>query len=127
MTMSEAEELGFEFTGITCNRWRDQTRWEESIKVAKEIKKNFRGADYRIVTGRKNDWLGSSDSKALMANEIFSKIWPEYSHKEYSTRLARLPERRRKIEEEYQAKLAELAREESEYSQMLATVNSYKK
>ena len=74
MTMAEAEQLGYSFTGISWNIWRDSEEYIKQQKErAKNIKKTFKGADYVIVTGRKNDWLGGSDSKAIMGNDIFDK------------------------------------------------------
>lgn len=107
MTMGEAEQLGYSYTGISWNVWRDSEEYIKQQKErAKKIKKTFKGADYVIVTGRKSDWLGSSDSKAIMGNDIFWKYQSfnlEATKKEIDSFDERKAELYKKYEEELKA------------------------
>jgi len=73
----EAFEKGFYFTGACWSVW-DKKAEEDCKAKAADIKKRFKGADFRIVSGSANGWLSSS-SKAIFGNEIYNKVryWKE--------------------------------------------------
>lgn len=73
MKRNEAIELGYNYTGMSASEW-DSEKWDNYKKRAQEIRKNYRGADYRVVTERQLGRYGSSIWKSIYANAIFLKV-----------------------------------------------------
>lgn len=128
MNMYEAEQQGYRFTGITYNRWRDEeAQWEKTKQVAKEIKKIYRDADYVIVSGRKCDWLGDSNTKAIMGNKVFNMVYNEHVYHYTQDRIERYEITKQKLLEKFNKELAELEKKKNEDLEFLKELESLKK
>lgn len=128
MNMHEAEQQGYRFTGITYNRWRDkEARWEKVKQIAKEIKKTYRDADYVIVSGRKGDWLGNSDTKAIMGNKVFNMVYDEHVYHYTQDRVERYEITKQKLLEKFNKELAELEENKNKDLEFLKKIESLKK
>lgn len=102
MTFEQAQKEGWQFTGMTWSGFGDE--FESIFKAeAARIKKVFKGADYRIVTGDKNGWL-SSGSKAIMGNEIFLKFH-RFDFNDSLFIIEKFPERVQELRKKYQEEL----------------------
>ena len=128
MNMHEAEQQGYHFTGITYNKWRDEeARWEKVKQTAKEIKKTYRDADYVIVSGRKGDWLGDSDTKAIMGNKVFSMVYDEHVYHYTQDRVERYEITKQKLLEKFNKELAQLEENKNKDLEFLKELESLKK
>ena len=108
MTMDEAQKLGYSFTGISWNIWRDSEEYIKKQKErAKKIKQTYKDADYVIVTGRKNDWLGGPDNKAIMGNDLFKK-YQYFNLEAMKKEIDSFEERKAQIYKKYEEELKAL-------------------
>ena len=108
MTMDEAQKLGYSFTGISWNIWRDSEEYIKKQKErAKKIKQTYKDADYVIVTGRKNDWLGGPDNKAIMSNDLFKK-YQYFNLEAMKKEIDSFEERKAQIYKKYEEELKAL-------------------
>lgn len=73
MKESEANELGFFYTGMSCSTF-DKEKWENYKAKANQIRRTYQGADYRIVDSICDGRLGKSYWKHIYGNEIFQKV-----------------------------------------------------
>ena len=119
MKEDEAIKLGFSYTGMSCAAYRTAT-WAEIKTRAAEIKKLYKGADYRVVESR-SDTRGGSGSvwKHIYGNEIFLKAqyfdperarkWLDVKYDEskadltrtYIEELDKLEQKRKQVQENY--------------------------
>ena len=105
----EAHENGYTYCGPIVSaypRQRDIDIWDRHKATAKRLKKGYIGADYVIVTGSKNGWLGQG-SKAIYGNETFNKLWHALAY-ENSTPEAQIEIRQKckaRIQAEYEAEM----------------------
>ena len=128
MNMCEAEQQGYRFTGITYNKWRDEeAQWEKVKQTAKEIKKIYRDADYVIVNGRRTDWLGDSNTKAIMGNEVFNLVYNEHVYHYTQDRIERYEITKQKLLEKFNKELAELEENKNKDLEFLKEIESLKK
>ena len=121
MKWNDAINQGFRFTGA-CWHIGDSVREARYKKEAARIKKTFPGADYRIVTGTNNSWLGAG-SKAILGNDIYIKF--QYFKEEASRKAIKiLRQKKQEALEEYTAKCEELdariAEEEAKLAEALS-------
>ena len=105
MTFKQAQKEGWQFTGMSWDRyWNSYNKKESDYKAeAARIKKVFKGADYRIVTGGKNSWLGP-DAKAIMGNEIFCKF-QYFDFDSTFSAIEKFPKQVQELREKYQKEL----------------------
>lgn len=117
MKEREAIAQGFSYTGMSASEW-DRERWEEYKKEAQEIRKTYKGADFRVVTETCRSRLGNSIYKSIYGNEVFCKVQyfnqadeEKYLNELHNQRLVNLKEEYdKKVTEEmeyYKNKLAE--------------------
>ena len=107
MKANEALELGFSFTGACAPAW-DRERYEKCKKEAQEIKKTYKGADFKVVENRcRSSYGGTVIYKEIYGNTIYHKAHyfrqdqeEKYLNEGHAQRLA-------KLKEEYEAKVAE--------------------
>ena len=112
MKAYEAQQLGFHYTGIGEAAYRRE-RWEAAKKRAQEIKKTYKGADYRVVEERCRSRYGSELYKHIYGNAIFQKAmyFNEQRELEY---LNDYGHRLEALKLEYEEKLAELEKQQNE-------------
>lgn len=110
-----AESEGFVYVGPVVSSWpsgREKSDWESDLQRAKNIRKTYNGADYRIVTGTARSWLGTG-SRAIYGNEVFNKIWQltRYETFSFENRAARLEATRTAMLERHRQELDQLRAE----------------
>ena len=116
MTYNEAREsTEFFYTGMAWRKW-DKDKGEEEKARARELKKKYKGVDYRVVdegNGYKVIYGNKLFNKVIYFNEERTKKWID----SYSERVARL-------NEEYKEKLhkldEDLAKTMKEYNEILS-------
>lgn len=62
MKRDEARKQGFCFTGMYASMW-DTDKLEKQKQEAQEIRRNYKGADFRIVT--------EDEGKSIYGNDVF--------------------------------------------------------
>lgn len=111
MNEREANKIGFHFIGPVINAWandKELLQWNGKIAIARAIRKKYKNADFRIVTGTAMSWL-SKGSKGIYGNEIFKKVWEEEAYHHTQDRLDNYYDNRLKeLKEEYEQKVADL-------------------
>lgn len=110
-----AESEGFVYVGPVISSWpasHEKSGWESDLQRAKNIKKTYNGADYRIVTGTARSWLGTG-CRAIYGNEVFNKIWEltRYETFSFENRAARLEATRTAMLERHRQELDQLRAE----------------
>lgn len=104
----------FTFLGPTVSRYwakeRELKNWNDSITIARAIRKKYKGADFRIVTGTANSWLGQH-SKGLYGNEIMHKVWEEERFHYTQGRVDNFDTRLAELKKEYDDKVAALTKQ----------------
>ena len=73
MKANEAISAGFSYTGMSASEW-DNAKWEGYKKEAQEIRKIYKGADFRVVSERESGRYGSTIWKSIYGNDIFCKV-----------------------------------------------------
>lgn len=125
MNEMTAERAGYGFTGMAWSKWNTEKEAEMKAK-AEKIKKTYRGADYRIVMGSKNSWLGAS-SKGIWGNDIFQKV-QYYNEEKQRKYLDEYSKRVAKAKADYEKVLKELAetqaKVQAEYDEIMALKKS---
>lgn len=118
MKRNEAIELGYHYTGMSCDSW-DSKKWEEYKTRAAHIKNQYKGADYRVVTERLQGRYGVSIWKNIYGNDIFQKVmyFNQENAKEY---LNKHEERLNEIKAKYEA---EIQKENENYQKHLDDYN----
>lgn len=129
MTEREVEKLGFYYTGASITKYaskREIEIWEEDKKIAREIKKLYKGADYKIATGTADSWLGSGN-KGIYGNKIFNMVRDEYKYKTIQNSVNSYEENKQRLIDNFNAKLAELEEINKKNIEKLNYINSLKK
>ena len=124
MTMEQAEQQGFHFTGITWSIWDKEDEAQQKACI-QELKKKYTGVDYRIVTGNKHSWLGSN-SKAVMGNDVFQKV-QYYNEDQAKKFLNNYNTRVKALKKEYEEKLKKLQEEQDKAQQLYDEIIALKK
>lgn len=117
----DAERAGYSFTGITWSKWNAEAE-AKAIARAKELKATYAGVDYRIVTGSKNSWLGTS-SKGIWGNELFQKVLyydAEKQLKYLNSYEKRVAQAKVEYEEALEALAKKQASVQAEYDEIMA-------
>lgn len=128
MQTKKAEKQGYYFTGITYNKYYDnEAIWKEDKAKAAMIKKNYKDADYMIINGCKNDWLGSNNIKAIMGNKVFLKVMEEDVYKTYSKKVNSYKERKANLIANFKEQLKKLDDEYQHNLKMLNEIESLRK
>ena len=73
MKANEAISAGFRYTGMSASEW-DNARWEKYKKEAQEIRKTYKGADFKVVSERESGRYGSTVWKSIYGNDTFCKV-----------------------------------------------------
>ena len=107
-------------------RDNELTHWQESLTIAKKIKKEYVGADYVIATGTKDSWLGSG-SKGLFGNEVFNAVWNLIRYDEIDRIPQRIAKDKETAERVYQEALKDIAEREKDYKEKVAFLESIRK
>lgn len=130
MNEHDAEKLGFHYCGPSISRFpteREFNVWEEDKKIAKRIKREYKDADYVIVSGTSHGWL-SSGSKAIYGNANFSKLWHIVAYGHTPAKMKESIEAlKAKAEESYKKQLAELDERLAKIAEEEAWLESVKK
>lgn len=123
MKAYEAEQLGFNYTGMCCDEFY-KAEWNEYKNRANKIKQTYAGADYRVVTERCQGRYGSTVYKHIYGNEIFCKA--QYFDEANSLNIINnvIPAQMAKAKEDYERKIAELLeskrRRQEEYDYLMS-------
>lgn len=124
MTMEQAEKLGWLFTGATWSIF-DRECEARYKNEAKQIKDKYKGADFRIVTGSSRSWL-SVGHKAILGNEIYLKVQFD-KEDQLRTFINNYESKKKKLSDEYEAKLAQLQKEHDEAVELYTEICALKK
>ncbi len=117
----DAERAGYSFTGMCWSKW-DTEAEARHVARAKELKATYSGVDYRIVTGSKSSWLGTS-SKGIWGNELFQKVMyydVEKQRKYLDSYEKRVAQAKAKYEEELENLAKKQASVQAEYDEIMA-------
>lgn len=130
MNEYEAQKSGYHYCGPSISSWPRQREieiWEKDKAIAKQIKKEYVGADYKIVSGSRNGWL-SSGSKAIYGNDVFNKLWQvvAYGHTPEQI-IERCAKRKEIISEKYHNEMGELETEIEQANNLRSWLDSIKK
>lgn len=129
MREHDAQRNGYTYCGPVLGSFpRDNefNHWQESLTIAKKIKKEYTGADYVIATGTKNSWLGSG-SKGLFGNEVFNRVWDLIRYDEINKIPLRIAKDKETAERLYQEALKDIAERERNYKEKVAFLESIRK
>lgn len=123
MTESEAMKAGYQYTGMSNSEW--DPRWKETKARAEEIKRNYKGADFRIINNRCRSRYGGSETwKEIYGNEIFRKA--QYFNQEAEEKYlneghkAALENIKKKYEEEIQREMEIYNKHLSDYELLMS-------
>lgn len=126
MKEREAMELGFEYTGASCDSY-DREKWEKYKKEAQEIKKTYKGADFRIVESRERTRWGSTVYKSIYGNKIYREA--QYFNPELELDIIenRIPNRIEQIKAEAEKKIQEELEEQKQRKERYEYLMSLRK
>ena len=130
MNEYEAQNSGYRYCGPSISaypRQREIEIWEKDKAIAKQIKKEYAGADYKIVSGTARGWL-SSGFKAIYGNDVFNKLWQvvAYGHTPEQI-IERCSKRKDAISEKYHNEMGELETEIERAHDLRSWLDSIKK
>lgn len=119
----EARELGFEYTGMGASVY-DTTGWEKDKARAQEIKRTYKGADFRVVSKSCATRYGSEGWKNIYGNKIFRQAQyfnPEVEEKYLNEgHNKRLEELKKKYEEEVQKEMEYYQQRKDKYDYLMS-------
>lgn len=122
MTPTEARNNEFEYTGMSASGW-NREKCEEYKARASQIRKTYKGADFRIVYESQRTRYGSEKYMMIYGNKIFRKVM-HFNQEATEKRIDGHAERLAKLEEEYKQRVEEenkaFAEMQAEYNEIMS-------
>ena len=125
MTEYEARQNGFYYTGMSEASWR-KDEVEEMKKRAADLKKKYKGVDYRVVTNYCDSRSGITRWTNIYGNDLFLEVQYFNEDRELNYLYNGHNQILEKLQEEYNKKVEEEMRKFNERKEKYEKIMSLK-